>query len=184
MASIGMGAAIRGRRTVNHDLPLIPFIDFLLCIVAFLLVTAVWSRMARLEADALAPSEGTAPLVQVMEPLLHVEPVAEGRFRLTWKVGTTVLSVEQVTAAPVVRKDGTVHYPDLAAALERTFQARGVHRAAGDARRDRAVLHTPNDTPFSEVVAVLDAIHSPQRTISAGGGSVRLPAFAVGFAVE
>jgi biopolymer transport protein ExbD len=183
MASIGIEAA-RGRRAINHDLPLIPFIDFLLCIVAFLLVTAAWSRMARLDADAQAPSEAPSPLVETKEALLHVEPISEGRFRLTWKSGATVLSVEQVTADAVVLSDGTVSYPDLAAALQRTFQARAVHRATGDARRDRVVLHTQNDVPFSEIGAVLDAIHAPRRTISTGGASVRLPAFAVGFAID
>ncbi len=54
MAGIDVGGH-GGKRTTNHDIPLIPFIDFLLCLVAFLLVTAVWSQMARLNADARVP---------------------------------------------------------------------------------------------------------------------------------
>ena len=46
MAQIDTGSpAARGRAT-NHELPLVPFIDFLLCLVSFLLITAVWSQMA------------------------------------------------------------------------------------------------------------------------------------------
>ena len=54
MAGIDVGGG-HGRRSVNQELPLVPFIDFLLCLVMFLLVTAVWSQMARLNADAQVP---------------------------------------------------------------------------------------------------------------------------------
>ena len=60
MASIG-GDLAAGRRALNHDLPLVPFIDFLLCLVAFLLVTAVWTQAARLRADALVPGQTGHP---------------------------------------------------------------------------------------------------------------------------
>ena len=42
----GMG----GKKSVNADLNLVPYIDLLTCMVAFLLITAVWSQLARLEA--------------------------------------------------------------------------------------------------------------------------------------
>jgi len=48
MAGIDTGGGHGGKRATNHEIPLIPFIDFLLCLVAFLLVTAVWSQMARI----------------------------------------------------------------------------------------------------------------------------------------
>src|SRR5678816_4418937 len=51
MATIGTGPARGGRRELNQELALVPFIDFLLCLVAFLLVTAVWSQLARIRAD-------------------------------------------------------------------------------------------------------------------------------------
>ena len=54
MAGIDVGGH-GGKRATNHEIPLIPFIDFLLCLVAFLLVTAVWSQMARINADARVP---------------------------------------------------------------------------------------------------------------------------------
>ena len=50
-----MGVAVEtgcksGKKSVNADLNLVPYIDLLTCIVAFLLITAVWSQLARLEA--------------------------------------------------------------------------------------------------------------------------------------
>ena len=50
-----MGVAVEtggkaGRKAVNADLNLVPYIDLLTCMVAFLLITAVWTQLARLEA--------------------------------------------------------------------------------------------------------------------------------------
>ena len=50
-----MGVAVEtggkgGKKAVNADLNLVPYIDLLTCMVAFLLITAVWSQLARLEA--------------------------------------------------------------------------------------------------------------------------------------
>ena len=39
-----------GKKSVNADLNLVPYIDLLTCMVSFLLITAVWSHLARLEA--------------------------------------------------------------------------------------------------------------------------------------
>src|SRR4029078_2073950 len=48
MASIQTGAANGNKRSVDHEIPLIPFIDLLLCCVMFLLVTAVWNQLRSL----------------------------------------------------------------------------------------------------------------------------------------
>jgi biopolymer transport protein TolR len=37
------------RKDVNAELLLVPYIDLLTCMIAFLLITAVWTQMARLE---------------------------------------------------------------------------------------------------------------------------------------
>jgi biopolymer transport protein TolR len=51
-----MGVAIQtgggsGKKPLNAELNLVPYIDLLTCMVAFLLITAVWSQMARLNAS-------------------------------------------------------------------------------------------------------------------------------------
>lgn len=40
-----------GKKPVDADIPLVPFIDLLLCCIMFLLVTAVWNQLASLEAS-------------------------------------------------------------------------------------------------------------------------------------
>jgi biopolymer transport protein TolR len=40
-----------GKKPLNAELNLVPYIDLLTCMVAFLLITAVWTQMARLSAS-------------------------------------------------------------------------------------------------------------------------------------
>ncbi|HEX4338890.1 MAG TPA: biopolymer transporter ExbD [Polyangiaceae bacterium] len=174
MATLDVGAR-RGAREVNHELPLVPFIDFLLCIVAFLLVTAVWSEMARLDASARAP--GT--LADVPTPPsaeLHVDMRDARQFVLEWRQGSTVLAKEAVPRAEGVER---TRYPELANRVRSLWERSGVHRAPGDREHDRAVLHTSNAAPFEEIVGAMDAIAGTRRN-----GSRDEPAFNVVFAVD
>lgn len=50
MATIGGSGGGGGRKRVDHEIPLVPFIDLLLCTVMFLLVTAVWAELAAMPA--------------------------------------------------------------------------------------------------------------------------------------
>lgn len=51
------GGGHGGKKAVDSDIPLIPFIDLLLCCVMFLLVTAVWNQLARLDANQQQPGQ-------------------------------------------------------------------------------------------------------------------------------
>jgi biopolymer transport protein TolR len=46
-----------GKKAVNADLNLVPYIDLLTCMVAFLLITAVWTQLARLQAQQKGQSQ-------------------------------------------------------------------------------------------------------------------------------
>lgn len=48
--SVDTGGGRRGKKPLTADLNLVPYIDLLTCMVAFLLITAVWTQLARLEA--------------------------------------------------------------------------------------------------------------------------------------
>jgi biopolymer transport protein ExbD len=54
--SVG-GGGHGGKKSVDSEIPLVPFIDLLLCCVMFLLVTAVWNRLARLDANQQVPGQ-------------------------------------------------------------------------------------------------------------------------------
>jgi biopolymer transport protein ExbD len=57
MAGISSGGGHGGKKSVDHSIPLVPFIDLLLCCVMFLLVTAVWNQLARINANQQQPGQ-------------------------------------------------------------------------------------------------------------------------------
>lgn len=154
-----------------------PFIDFLLCLLAFLMMTAIWSQMARLEAAADGAGQGGADPLRP-QPTLHLT-VGEKRFDLAWRQGATVVDTRQLPRPETVGAKAP-RYTDLSRVLGEEWQRHGVHRAASDPRQDRLVLHTSNALPFEEVVAVMDALNATKR----GGSAAGTPAFAVSFAVD
>jgi biopolymer transport protein ExbD len=187
MAGIDTGGGHGGKRPTNHEIPLIPFIDFLLCLVAFLLVTAVWSQMARINADARVPGppKDEPPEEIKKEKQLHVEMRGERKFQLVWKEGSTVVNTIDVPRKQVPAGDsGDFKYPDLATKIQDEWKQNGSHRAPSDKKFDQAVLHTDNSTEFADVIAVIDAIYSPQRDFSFAGQTEKVPAFNVTFAVN
>jgi len=49
-----------GKRTLDFELNLVPFIDLLSCCIAFLLITAAWTQLARLETIQKVEAAGGA----------------------------------------------------------------------------------------------------------------------------
>lgn len=189
MAGIDVGGGGHGgKRPVNQEIPLIPFIDFLLCIVTFLLITAVWLQMARINADARVPGPPRPEEEmdkQEKPKTLHVEMRGETKFQLVWKEGSTVVNTIDVERKRVpIGAGGDYQYPDLGRKIEDEWKTNGAHRAATDKNFDRAVLHVDNGTPFSDVIAVIDAIYVPKREYTVGGSTEKLPAFNVTFSVD
>lgn len=72
MGGISVGGGHGGKKSVDSEIPLIPFIDLLLCCVMFLLVTAVWNRLARLDANQQVPSTNAPPDSQPPEETIRL----------------------------------------------------------------------------------------------------------------
>lgn len=178
MASLDVGGH-SGRRELNRDIPLVPFIDFLLCIVAFLLVTAVWSETARVEASAAVPGDAVGPSAPPA-PELDVDMRHGDQFRLSWRLGNVVLDETEAPRRAISDKEAAVTYPDLAKLVVAEWGRRGSHRAETDPAKDRAVLHASNAAAFEEIVAAMDAIHAAEKTL----GRRSVPAFDVVFAAD
>ena len=160
MAGISVGEGKHGRRALDHTLPLVPFIDFMVCLIAFLIVTAVWTQSSRINATGQAPGGELGPSGQPQKEL-HVVASTQG-FDLRWQQGTTVLETQHVPRA-AIQAGADLRFPALTEAITKEWQAQGQHRAANDPKLDRAVIHVPNTAPFSEIVAMLDALHAPRR---------------------
>ena len=57
MGGISLEGGHGGKKSVDSEIPLVPFIDLLLCCVMFLLVTAVWNQLARIDANQQQPGQ-------------------------------------------------------------------------------------------------------------------------------
>jgi biopolymer transport protein ExbD len=177
-----------GRKALDSEINLIPMIDLLICCIAFLLITAVWSQMSRINADAQVPGPPNPEKElnpQAPDKMLHVEMRQEDKFTLIWKQGPTVVSSVDVARHAVEINEGAIHtirYPDLATKVIEEWKANGSHRDASDKKLDQAVLHTDNKTTFKEIIAVIDAIYAPKREFGAGGKEIS--SFNVTFAVN
>ena len=184
------GGGGKGKRSVDSEINMIPMIDLLLVTISFLLITAVWTHMARINADAQVPGPPREVEPDKIEPekQLHVEMRSPDKFVLIWKQAGTVISTVDVPRKDnVVSKTGgakTVRYPELAAKIEAEWKSVGTHRDPTDKKFDQAILHTDNETPYMYLIGVIDAIYHPQRQYNVGGAAKPVPAFNVTFAVN
>jgi biopolymer transport protein ExbD len=118
---------------VDSEIPLVPFIDLLLCCVMFLLVTAVWNQLAAVETST--PSSAPRPEQPVDTPLdaaAHV-PRAE-------RAPTASISFADGTSARV----GLTRWPT---------------RSSASTSTEVIELHPDDDVPHATVVDVLSALH-------------------------
>src|SRR5215207_11121605 len=102
MGGVSVGGGKGPRRTLDSEINMIPMIDLLMVTISFLLITAVWTHMARINADAQVPGppRDTEPENKDPEKQLHVEMRSPDKFVLVWKQSGTVIS-----NADVPRKD-------------------------------------------------------------------------------
>jgi biopolymer transport protein ExbD len=187
MGGVSVESGGGGRRSLDSEINMIPMIDLLMCLICFLLITAVWSTMARINANAQVPSDKTDPLPPKEPPkMLHVS-ISEEKFVLAWKQSGTVLTTPlDVDKKPLTVGKGdnaSVKYPDLATKITEEWKKNGQHREATEKEYDQAVLHCDNGTKYKEIVAVIDAINAPQRAFPGSKGKP-LPAINVTFAMR
>lgn len=134
------GGGHGGKKSVDSEIPLVPFIDLLLCCIMFLLVTAVWNKLARLEMNQQQPSS-QAPLDA---------PPPEERIRLFLQIKNTgyVLAATDGTSISV---DKVGDDYDIAGLREKLRE----RRQQEPNRRDLNVA--PEDgVLYSDVVAAMD----------------------------
>src|ERR1017187_6449876 len=95
MGGVDVGGRGQGkRRSLDSEINMIPFIDLLMVTISFLLITAVWTHMSRINADVRVPSaQPDVPQAPVdIEKSLHVEMRTPDKFTLIWKMGPQVVS--------------------------------------------------------------------------------------------
>src|SRR5438270_10141433 len=109
--SISLEPSGKGRRkAVDSDLNLVPYIDLLTCMVAFLLITSVWTQLARLKVAQKGQGETTTgvPPETTIAVLVHQD-------------GFSVMVNQD--QRPLPRKDGELDYASLTSELQRLKQS-------------------------------------------------------------
>ena len=101
-----------GRKSLSADLNLVPYIDLLTCMVAFLLITAAWTQLARLSASQKGQGQAgeEAPPTQVVNIVVVVNQ--EG-FNL-------VVGQDQT---PIPKKGDQYDFPKLTEELKKVKEA-------------------------------------------------------------
>jgi len=200
MAGVDVGGGGKGKRkTVDSEVNMIPMIDLLMVTISFLLITAVWTHMARMNADAQTPGPKDAPTEEVQqEKQLHVE-VKDDVFKLIWKTGGAAegaIDVPRNNCDPSSQNtacyqcdenkvaSGT-EQPCLSAVIFEEWNANHQHSQANDLKKDQAILHTDDKLPYMYIVAVIDAIYRTTRKVDIGDKrGVDTPAFNVTFSPQ
>ena len=131
---------------------MIPMIDLLIVTVSFLLITAVWSTMGRLEASANAPSHSD-DVPKKME--------AEKRIHLSVRSGKPLLMQVKLGQEELESKE--VQGDELTATVQAEWSKNGSHRDVRDEAHDALVLHADADVRQGEIVKVMDAVAAVKR---------------------
>lgn len=142
MATISTGGGEGGKRAVDHEVPLIPFIDLLLCCIMFLLVTAVWNKLSAVDAN-LEPNGPTQDpgVLPPDEPPAMLRVAADG-YRIAGSGGDEIR---------IARADEATY--DIAALREHLRARRGIDP------NERAMIVTADDgVAYAELVSAMDAL--------------------------
>jgi biopolymer transport protein ExbD len=182
MGGVSTGGGKGGKRAVDQEINMVPFIDLLMVTISFLLITAVWSSMARLNANAQVPSaqkkSDTEKKQKEKEPaVLHVRVSdKDKKFILQWQAGTKTDDIVSID----MEADANGRYPKLEDEIKKAYVAgqgpqnlysddvayeASLANEHGANALNQAILHVDNAFPFSDVVKVIDAIYVPRRYV-------------------
>ncbi len=132
MGGVDVGGGGGGKRkSLDSEINMIPMIDLLMVTISFLLITAVWTHMARINADAQVPGPPRPDVEQEKtepEKQLHIEMREEDKFVLVWKQGSTTVDSIDVPRKDVTSQQGAVEvvrFPDLADKIRERVEGQG-----------------------------------------------------------
>jgi hypothetical protein len=197
MGGVDVGGGGGGKRkAIDSEINMIPMIDLLMVTISFLLITAVWTHMSRINADAQVPGPPRPDVEQEkVEPEKQLHVMMSGdecdklpcKFVLVWKQGSTTVDSIDVPRKDAKTQEGAVEvyrYPDLATKIDSEWKAKGQHSNPTDRKLDQAILHTDNKTEFKYIIGVIDAIYQTHRDMNLGPKTEKMPAFNITFAVN
>jgi biopolymer transport protein ExbD len=154
MGGISVGGGHGGKKSVDSEIPLIPFIDLLLCCVMFLLVTAVWNQLARLNANQQQPGQ-QAPN----------EPPPEEKIKVILQVQSSGFIIASTAGDRIeIPKSGDAY--DMEALREKLQERKRL-----EPNRKDLVVAPEDGVKYSDVIASMDMVMGegfPDMSLSDG----------------
>jgi biopolymer transport protein TolR len=145
------------KKSLNVDLNLVPYIDLLTCMVAFLLITAVWTQLARLSAQQKGQGQAGEETPPEMQTKIVVV-VSQEQFNL-------VVGQDQT---PIPKKGTDYDFEKLAAELKKAKDAHPDKNDVQVASEDQVVF----DTLIRTMDAVLTARFPDVSLIDTGAAGI------------
>jgi biopolymer transport protein TolR len=133
-----------GRKAVNSELNLVPYIDLLTCMVTFLLITAVWTQLARIDVTQKGQAQSAEQTDEKPPETKLVIVINEDGF--------TIAGGAAGDQRPIKKKEGKYDYDSLALILKEVKKTypdkKDVHIASEDTIQYEFVIQTM-DTALS-----------------------------------
>ena len=148
-ASVGTGD---GKKSVNVDLNLVPFIDLMSCLTAFLLATAVWSKFAQINIQPKGNSRDTSAVVDPDEKLILSVLIQSEKI---------YVGVSRIDSFKEIPKKGDSHDWD-------SFNLAIVELKKSSNFADRTDLEIAAESSATGVVKYEDVVHAMDIAVQAG----------------
>lgn len=133
------GGGHGGKKSVDAEIPLIPFIDLLLCCVMFLLVTAVWNELARVKANQQTPGQAAV-----------IDPPTNPRMKYILQIQTDgfVLASEGGDSVRIPKQGDRYDLVELKTKLQ--------DRKQREPNRDDIIVAAEDGVVYENIVAAMD----------------------------
>jgi len=127
-----------GRKAVDSELNLVPYIDLLTCMVVFLLMTAVWTQLARIDVTQKGQAQSAEQTDEKPPETRLVVVINEDGFLIAGGAAGD--------QKPIKKKEGKYDYDTLSAILKEVKKTypdkRDVHIASDDTIQYQFVIQT------------------------------------------
>ena len=156
MAGISVGGGHGGKKSVDSEIPLVPFIDLLLCCIMFLLVAAVWNQLAHLDINQQVPSSRSD-----MD-----SPPPEETIRLYLQITAAGYAIASTAGERVeIPKAGGEYDVE-------TLRTRLEERRAAEPNREDIIVAPEDGVTYDEVISAMDiAVGQGFREVSLSDGA-------------
>jgi len=127
-----------GKKPVDSELNLVPYIDLLTCMVTFLLITAVWTQLARIDVTQKGQAQSAEQTDEKPPETRLVVVVNEDGFLIAGGAAGD--------QKPIKKKEGKYDYDTLMAILKEVKKTypdkRDVHIASDDGIQYQFIIQT------------------------------------------